>query len=67
MAEIKILNGDYLHITQPEALKLLLTELSDTEIRLFESRDISFHPKAYLFRWEKEMQSRTIAFCLSIK
>lgn len=49
-AEIKILVGDYLHITQPEALELLFTELPNAEIRLFESRGVSFHPKAYLFR-----------------
>lgn len=49
-AEIKILIGDYLHITQPEALELLLTELPTAQIRLYESRGVSFHPKAYLFK-----------------
>ncbi|WP_438317214.1 DEAD/DEAH box helicase family protein [Sporosarcina sp. FA9] len=49
-AEIKILIGDYLHITQPDALELLFTELPNAEIRLYESRGVSFHPKAYLFR-----------------
>jgi len=52
-AEIKILIGDYLHITQPEALELLFTELPDAEIRLYESRGVSFHPKAYLFRTDQ--------------
>ena len=41
-AEIKILIGDYLHITQPEALELLFMELPNAEIRLFESRGVSF-------------------------
>lgn len=49
-AEIKILIGDYLHISQPKALELLRSELPTAEIRLYESRGISFHPKAYLFR-----------------
>lgn len=49
-AEIKILIGDYLHITQPEALELLFTELPNAEIRLYNSQGVSFHPKAYLFR-----------------
>lgn len=31
-AEIKILVGDYLHITQPQALDLLVTELPNAEI-----------------------------------
>lgn len=49
-AEIKILIGDYLHITQPEALEMLFDELPHAQIRLFTSHGISFHPKAYLFR-----------------
>ena len=53
-AEIKILIGDYLHITQPEALDLLFAELPNAEIRLFQSRGVSFHPKAYLFRTDQK-------------
>lgn len=49
-AAIKILIGDYLHITQPKALEILLKELPNAEIRLYESHGVSFHPKAYLFR-----------------
>lgn len=49
-AEIKILIGDYLHITQPEALEALFTELPNAQIRLFTSSGLSFHPKAYLFQ-----------------
>ena len=51
-AELKILVGDYLYITQPQALQLLLQELPGAEIRLHKSSGISFHPKAYLFRSE---------------
>lgn len=50
--ELKILVGDYLYITQPQALELLLQELPGAEIRLHKSNGISFHPKAYLFRSE---------------
>ncbi|WP_391204690.1 DEAD/DEAH box helicase family protein [Psychrobacillus sp. L4] len=51
-AELKLLVGDYLYITQPQALELLLEELSGAEIRLHRSNGLSFHPKAYLFRSE---------------
>ena len=43
-AVIQILTGDYLYITQPKALRLLLTELPNAEVRLFQSRGKSFHP-----------------------
>lgn len=56
-AEIKILVGDYLYITNPEALHQLLSELPEAEIRLFESKGRSFHPKAYLFRYETACQT----------
>lgn len=48
--DIQLLVGDYLCITQPEALKLLLDECPNAEIRMFQSHGRSFHPKAYLFR-----------------
>lgn len=51
-SELKILVGDYLYITQPQALELLLQELPGAEIRIHRSNGISFHPKAYLFRSE---------------
>ncbi|WP_338751174.1 DEAD/DEAH box helicase family protein [Bacillus sp. FJAT-52991] len=49
-AEIKIGTGDYLHITQPDALQLLVDELPEAEVRMWKSGGKSFHPKAYLFR-----------------
>lgn len=49
-AEIKLLFGDYLHITEPEALQLLFRKLPNAQIRLFQSNGRSFHPKSYLFR-----------------
>lgn len=47
---IKLLVGDYLFVTQPDALQLLLEELSSAEIRIWKSGGTSFHPKSYLFR-----------------
>ena len=49
-ADIKILTGDYLSITQPDALKLLHEGLPAAELRMIESGGTSFHPKAYLFK-----------------
>ena len=48
-ADIKILTGDYMAITQPDALALIHSELPTAEIRMIESGGTSFHPKAYLF------------------
>ncbi|AQQ54760.1 DEAD/DEAH box helicase family protein [Planococcus lenghuensis] len=47
---IKLLVGDYLYVTQPEALDLLVKDLPQAEIRLWKSGGTSFHPKSYLFR-----------------
>ncbi|WP_294739320.1 DEAD/DEAH box helicase family protein [uncultured Exiguobacterium sp.] len=48
-AEIRLLIGDYLHITDPEALAQLLS-LDGLSVRFYRSGGRSFHPKAYLFR-----------------
>lgn len=53
--EMKLLVGDYLYITQPKALQLLVENLPNAEIRMYQSRGVSFHPKAYLFR-QKDTQ-----------
>ncbi|MGG3802676.1 DEAD/DEAH box helicase family protein [Metabacillus fastidiosus] len=53
-ADIKICTGDYLYITQPEALKVLFNIHPRIEIRLWKSNGISFHPKAYLFHFEED-------------
>ncbi|OKL37888.1 DEAD/DEAH box helicase family protein [Domibacillus mangrovi] len=49
-ADIYIGTGDYLHITQPDALQLLVDELPEANVRMWQSGGRSFHPKAYLFR-----------------
>lgn len=49
-ADIKVCTGDYLFITQPEALEELLNIDDRIQARLWESSGVSFHPKAYLFQ-----------------
>ncbi|WP_407270375.1 DEAD/DEAH box helicase family protein [Radiobacillus sp. PE A8.2] len=51
-ADIKICTGDYLFITQPEALQQLSLGYDNVEVRLWRSNGTSFHPKAYLFNDE---------------
>lgn len=51
-ADIKICTGDYLFITQPEALRELMNISEKIEIRVWKSNGVSFHPKAYLFQDE---------------
>lgn len=48
-ADIHFLIGDYLHITDPEALAELL-KLDGLSLRFYRSGGRAFHPKAYLFR-----------------
>ena len=52
--DIKICTGDYLYITQPDALEKLYDIHPDIEIRLWRSAGKSFHPKAYLFERESD-------------
>ncbi|PSR34504.1 MAG: DNA helicase [Sulfobacillus benefaciens] len=47
--DVKILTGDYLYVTEPEALALLLEEMPTAEIRIWMSQGQSFHAKSYLF------------------
>lgn len=46
---LRIIVGDYLDTTDPAALRRLL-DLEGAEIFIFETRGLSFHPKAWLFR-----------------
>ena len=49
-AKIRILTGNYLKITQPQALYLLKSELKDkVDLRFYNNPNKSFHPKAYMF------------------
>ena len=51
--DIKVVTGDYLYITQPEALEHMISIHPSIEVRLWKSRGISFHPKAYIFESEE--------------
>lgn len=53
-AEVKICAGDYLFITDPQALKQLLEISENIELRLWRSNGKSFHPKAYLFQYDEK-------------
>lgn len=54
-ADIKILTGDYLYVTQPQALeKLIDLKGNSIEIRLWKSGGVSFHPKTYIFKHKDE-------------
>ncbi|WP_067726905.1 DEAD/DEAH box helicase family protein [Oceanobacillus damuensis] len=54
-ADVKILTGDYLYVTQPIALKRLLDLQGDNlEIRLWRSNGIAFHPKTYIFKHQED-------------
>lgn len=49
-ARVRILTSDYLDVTDPEALRLLmLLQAQGAQVRVYESAGSSFHLKAYLF------------------
>ena len=55
--KIRILTGSYLNITQPEALYLLKSELKDNlDLRFYNVKNKSFHPKAYIFHNESNSE-----------
>lgn len=52
-AAIRILCGNYLNITQPQALYLLKDFLGDkVDLRFYNVPNKSFHPKAYMFEYD---------------
>ncbi|MTK11193.1 MAG: NgoFVII family restriction endonuclease [Clostridiaceae bacterium] len=51
---IRILTGNYLNITQPQALYMLKDIMGDkVDLRFYNVPNKSFHPKAYMFEYEK--------------
>lgn len=56
---LRLLTGDYLGVTEPDALERLLDLGDGAELRVFGSRGQSFHPKAWVFRRE---DGRGVAF-----
>ena len=64
-AQLRILTGDYLQITEPQALRqLMLIHEEGADVRIFECNDKqSFHMKAYIFtRFEGTEQEKGSAF-----
>lgn len=52
-AKVRILTGNYLGITQPQALYLLRSELGNKiDLRFYNVQNKSFHPKAYIFHYQ---------------
>ncbi|WP_197020017.1 DEAD/DEAH box helicase family protein, partial [Lachnobacterium bovis] len=52
--KIRLLTGNYLGITQPSALYLIKHELGNlVDLRFYNEKNRSFHPKAYIFHYEK--------------
>ena len=50
---LRILTGNYLGITQPSALYLIKHTLGNrVDLRFYNERERSFHPKAYIFHYE---------------
>ncbi|MCM2370618.1 DUF3427 domain-containing protein [Rhodopirellula sp. ICT_H3.1] len=47
--QVRIVTGDYLDATDPDALVELLDLGDDLQLRVFEATNTSFHPKAYIF------------------
>ena len=58
--QVRILTGDYMGVTDPDCLRALLdlrTEPSgrgNLELRVFTTRNRTFHPKAYIFKGTDE-------------
>lgn len=50
LVRVRVLTSDYLDVTDPEALRLLmLLQAQGAQVRVYESAGSSFHLKAYLF------------------
>ena len=50
---IRILTGNYLNITQPQALYMIKDIMGDkVDLRFYNVPSRSFHPKAYIFEYE---------------
>lgn len=60
LPRVRILTSDYLDVTDPEALRLLvLFAQRGADVRVFESAGSSFHLKAYLFARYRDAQLRS--------
>jgi superfamily II DNA or RNA helicase/HKD family nuclease len=60
---LRVLTSDYLDVTDPEALRLLmLLQAEGAQIKVFEANDQGFHMKAYLFARFRDNQLHGTAF-----
>jgi len=59
--KIRIITSFYMNITEAKALRTLL-QFKNVEVRIFQAlnKKDSFHPKAYLFKREKDLHSAII-------
>jgi HKD family nuclease len=56
-AEVKILTGRYMSVTEPSALYYLMDRLGDrAELRFYSDRVRSFHPKSYIFDYPDDAE-----------
>ena len=61
-ARLRVLASDYLDVTDPEALRLLmLLQEHGAQVRVFETAGSSFHMKAYIFAHFGEHDARGVA------
>ena len=49
---LRLLTGDYLDVTEPEALRLLLDLEGARTLHAFQAQAIPFHPKAWMFSFK---------------
>lgn len=49
---VRILTGDYLGFSEPNALRLLSDLTGDIQLKIYEAGSTSFHPKSYIFYME---------------
>lgn len=62
-ARLRIITSDYLDVTDPEALRILmLLQERGAQIRVYESAGSSFHMKAYIFVRQEGQTSQGMAY-----
>ena len=54
---VRIVTGDYLDATDPDALVDLMDLGGNLQLRVFEAGNTSFHPKAYIF-YDRTVKAR---------
>jgi superfamily II DNA or RNA helicase len=52
--KLRLLTGDYLSVTEPSALRLLLDLEGDVALHVFEAERLPFHPKAWMFSFPND-------------